>query len=195
MKFPRRAVTMAAIATVVGAASRLPPLGADRGGAPAVAGRPGRVDRPSGAWRSRVVLGGRGVALHGRRAAADRLAAARGIRRAAVRFPDVFERILLHQDGSRRVPGDDVSTAVEHPFRGARGRGNGREAITAADAAAVRAVTSRYIEAFGRTPPRIDVLADTWRFDWSVADFVPRQEWKAIATVSLDDGVIQVRNP
>jgi len=69
------------------------------------------------------------------------------------------------------------------------------EAITAADAAAVRAVTSRYIEAFGRTPPRIDVLADTWRFDWSVADFVPRQQWKAIATVSLDDGVIQVRNP
>jgi hypothetical protein len=69
------------------------------------------------------------------------------------------------------------------------------EAITEADAAAVRAVTSRYIEAFGRTPPRIDVLADTWRFDWSVADFVPRQQWKAIATVSLDDGVIQVRNP
>jgi hypothetical protein len=69
------------------------------------------------------------------------------------------------------------------------------DAFTEADAAAVGAVASRYVAAFGRTPPRIDVLADTWRFDWSVADFVPRRQWKAIATLSLDEGVIQVRNP
>lgn len=69
------------------------------------------------------------------------------------------------------------------------------DALTDADAAAVRAVASRYVAAFGRTPPRIDVLADTWRFDWSIADFVPRRQWKTIATLSVDEGVIQVRKP
>ena len=69
------------------------------------------------------------------------------------------------------------------------------DALTDADAAAVRAVATRYVAAFGRTPPRIDVLADTWRFDWSVADFVPRRQWKTIATLSVDEGVIQARKP
>jgi hypothetical protein len=43
-------------------------------------------------------------------------------------------------------------------------------------------------------PPTVDVLADTWRFDWSIADFMPRHQWKTIAVVDFDKGTIEL-NP
>jgi hypothetical protein len=63
------------------------------------------------------------------------------------------------------------------------------------DAAGVRGAIGSYVATYGARPSRIDVLADTWKFDWSIADFVPRREWKPIATVNLDNGVIEVRKP
>jgi hypothetical protein len=71
----------------------------------------------------------------------------------------------------------------------------GGQPITEADAASVRDVTARYVSKFGSVPLQIDVMADTWRFDWSTADFAPREQWKKIATVDLDDGAIEVRQP
>jgi hypothetical protein len=69
------------------------------------------------------------------------------------------------------------------------------EALTDADAASVREFTARYVARFGTTAPDINVLGDTWRFDWSSADFVPRRQWKPIATVSLERGIIEARKP
>jgi hypothetical protein len=71
----------------------------------------------------------------------------------------------------------------------------GGRPLTEADAANVRDVTARYVAAFGAGPHRVPVLADTWRFDWSIADFTPRNEWKTIATLSLDEGTISAQHP
>jgi hypothetical protein len=69
------------------------------------------------------------------------------------------------------------------------------EPLTDADQALMRDVVTKNVSGLGATPPRVDVLADSWKFDWSVADFVPRQQWKPLATVNLDEGVIEVRKP
>lgn len=69
------------------------------------------------------------------------------------------------------------------------------EPLTDADQALMRDVVTKNVTGLGATPPRVDVLADTWKFDWSIADFVPRQQWKALATVNLAEGVVEVRKP
>ena len=69
------------------------------------------------------------------------------------------------------------------------------EPLTDADAARVRHAASRYADEFGAVSSPIEVLADTWRFDWSAVDFVPRQQWTPVATISLERGVIEARKP
>ena len=46
-------------------------------------------------------------------------------------------------------------------------------------------VAASYTSRFGVTPPEVVVSAAHWRFDWSVADFVPLNDWQPKGTLSL----------
>ena len=87
-----------------------------------------------------------------------------------------------------RLDGDQVLTEIVRKI--ARG-----EPVTDGDAALVRDAARRHAAEFGEAVRQVEVFADTWRFDWSSADFVPRQQWKPVATISLDRGVIEARKP
>jgi len=42
-----------------------------------------------------------------------------------------------------------------------------------------------YLSRYGNKPPIVNVLTRRWRFDWSVADFVPRPHWDNSGTLEL----------
>ena len=103
-----------------------------------------------------------------------------------------------------RVAGDTAQAAIEQRLReadrddalpGIARKIAAGEPVSEADAASVRDITARYVAKFGAVPPSVDVLADTWRFDWSIADFTPRHQWKTLATVSLDEGTLTLEHP
>jgi hypothetical protein len=55
---------------------------------------------------------------------------------------------------------------------------------------AIRSVAASYRNRFGPPPERVDAFVDTWRFDWSVAGFTPRQQARRVATIDLDGASI-----
>lgn len=57
-------------------------------------------------------------------------------------------------------------------------------------ATAVSTVASRYRTRYGQAPPPVDVIVDTWRFDWAVAGFRPREQERKIATIDFDSAVL-----
>ena len=46
-------------------------------------------------------------------------------------------------------------------------------------------VMAVYVGRFGVGPPAVVVSIGHWRFDWAVADFVPRNDWQPKATLTL----------
>ena len=57
--------------------------------------------------------------------------------------------------------------------------------VAAADREHLADVAAAYASRFGASPPEIVVSVAHWRFDWTVADFVPRNDWQQKGTLSL----------
>jgi hypothetical protein len=68
------------------------------------------------------------------------------------------------------------------------------QALSDAELAAVRGVLAQYVSRYGTSPRQVDILADTWRFDWSVADFVPRGEWRHVTTIDVVEQTLGSRS-
>jgi hypothetical protein len=79
-------------------------------------------------------------------------------------------------------PNDVLRNAVRTVARG--------KTLAHEDAVAVRTVAADYVDRFPAAVGRVDAEVDTWRFDWSVVEFVPRGEWKRVASVDLASGAI-----